>query len=73
MTLRVITFKVEEDLLTKLDLYCVNNRKLRSEVIREAIELYLMRNYNNHGKVYGKNAKVVEENLRNMSTIMGEL
>ena len=41
MTLRVITFKIDEELLTKLDLYCVNNRLYRSEVIREAIEFYL--------------------------------
>ncbi|QGA54543.1 ribbon-helix-helix protein, CopG family [Sulfolobus sp. E5-1-F] len=39
--MRVVTFKVDEELLTKLDLYCVNNRKERSEVIREAIKFYL--------------------------------
>ncbi|ARM76106.1 ribbon-helix-helix protein, CopG family [Acidianus manzaensis] len=59
--MRVITFKVNEELLQQLDLYCLNNRKERSEVIREAIRLYL-----NHrkGRVYRKAAKI-EENLQN--------
>lgn len=39
--MRVVTFKLEEDLLQQLDLYCVNNKQVRSEVIREAIKLYL--------------------------------
>jgi len=38
---RVITFKIQEDLLEKLDLYCANNGLFRSEAIREAVELYL--------------------------------
>jgi metal-responsive CopG/Arc/MetJ family transcriptional regulator len=38
---RVITFKLEEELLRKLDLYAVNARVTRSEVIREALKRYL--------------------------------
>jgi len=43
---RVVTFKLDEELLEKLDLFCVNNRLFRSEVIREAIKFYLS-NYKN--------------------------
>ena len=39
--MRVVTFKLDEELLEKLDLFCINNRLFRSEVIREAIKLYL--------------------------------
>ncbi|MFP3214082.1 MAG: ribbon-helix-helix protein, CopG family [Nitrososphaeria archaeon] len=39
--MRVVAFKLGEDLLQKLDLYAVNMRLSRSEVIREAIESYL--------------------------------
>lgn len=39
--MRVVSFKLEEELLQQLDLYCTNNAKNRSEVIREAIRLYL--------------------------------
>jgi len=39
--MRAITFKVEEELLQKLDLFCVNHKIDRSVVIREAIKLYL--------------------------------
>jgi metal-responsive CopG/Arc/MetJ family transcriptional regulator len=39
--MRVVTFKLDEELLRKLDLYCANNRLFRSEVIRVAIEFYL--------------------------------
>ncbi|WP_338604838.1 ribbon-helix-helix protein, CopG family [Sulfolobus tengchongensis] len=38
---RVITFKAEEDLLIRLDLFALNKRMSRSEVIRKAIEKYL--------------------------------
>jgi len=38
--MRVVTFKLEEELLQKLDLYAVNSRVTRSEVIREALRLY---------------------------------
>ncbi|WP_338604973.1 ribbon-helix-helix protein, CopG family (plasmid) [Sulfolobus tengchongensis] len=39
--MRVVTFKVDEELLRQLDLYALNNRVSRSEVIREALELLL--------------------------------
>ena len=39
--MRVVTFKLDEELLEKLDLYAINNGLFRSEVIREAIKLYL--------------------------------
>ncbi|MEM4146946.1 ribbon-helix-helix protein, CopG family (plasmid) [Sulfolobus tengchongensis] len=39
--MRVVTFKVEEDLLQQLDLYALNNRISRSEAIRYAIEMLL--------------------------------
>ncbi len=39
--MRVVTFKLEEELLQKLDLYAVNARVTRSEVIREALKRYL--------------------------------
>jgi metal-responsive CopG/Arc/MetJ family transcriptional regulator len=51
--MRTVTFKLEEELLQQLDLYCANNKQVRSEVIREAIKLYLSYMYPR------------EENLRN--------
>jgi len=38
--MRVLTFKLEEDLLKKLDLYAVKLGVTRSDVIREALKLY---------------------------------
>ena len=38
---RVVTFKVEEDLLDRLDSFARIKGVTRSEVIRKAIELYL--------------------------------
>ena len=39
--MRVITFKVEEDLLQKLDKYAMNHKLNRSEVVRLAIIEFL--------------------------------
>jgi len=39
--LRAVTFKIEEDLLHELDLFCINRRVDRSVIIREAIKFYL--------------------------------
>ena len=51
--MRVVTFKVDEELLKVLDLYCVNNKLHRSEVIRDAIKLYLSKGIENkEGGVY---------------------
>ncbi len=41
--MRVVTFKIEEELLEKIDLYARSRGKTRSEVIRRALELYLIR------------------------------
>ncbi len=49
--LRVVTFKLDEDLLQKLDLYAVNARVTRSEVIREALKLFLTKNQVLNGDV----------------------
>ncbi len=39
--MRVITIKIEEDLLELLDAYAIRHRQYRSEAIREAIKLML--------------------------------
>jgi metal-responsive CopG/Arc/MetJ family transcriptional regulator len=36
--MRVVTFKIEEDLLELLDAYAINHKLNRSEAIRKAIE-----------------------------------
>ena len=41
--MRVVTFKIEEELLEKLDMYARSRGKTRSEIIRRALELYLIR------------------------------
>ena len=38
MTLRVVTFKIEQDLLELLDKYAIKYKLNRSEAIRKAIE-----------------------------------
>ncbi len=61
--MRVVTFKLDEELLHQLDLYCVNHKLTRSEAIREAIELYLRLKLKEEGRVYRKNS--VKENKNN--------
>ncbi|ALG97214.1 hypothetical protein AVT97_gp51 [Sulfolobales Virus YNP2] len=39
--MRVITVKIPDDLLIKLDTYAMNRRLSRSDVVREALEFYL--------------------------------
>ena len=51
--MRVVTFKVDEELLQLLDLYCINNKLGRSEVIRDAIKFYLLCR---KGRVYRLNS-----------------
>ncbi|WP_257640415.1 ribbon-helix-helix domain-containing protein [Pyrodictium delaneyi] len=41
MVVRVVTFKVDEDFLEKLDSFARLKGVTRSEVIRKALELYL--------------------------------
>jgi len=57
--MRVVTFKLDEELLRKLDLYCANNRRERSSVIREAIKLYLS-NYKSIEEKYSGRTKVIQ-------------
>jgi len=51
--MRVVTFKLEEELLEQLDLYCINNKLDRSSVIRQAIKFYLS---SRKGRVYRLNS-----------------
>ena len=37
----IVTFKIDDELLQRLDLYCANKKVYRSEVIREALREYL--------------------------------
>jgi metal-responsive CopG/Arc/MetJ family transcriptional regulator len=41
MTLRIIVFKADEDLIIKMDAYAMNHRMYRSEVIRLALQKFL--------------------------------
>ncbi|HIQ03572.1 MAG TPA: ribbon-helix-helix protein, CopG family [Desulfurococcales archaeon] len=50
--MKVITFKIEEDLLARIDEYASSKGETRSEVIRRAIEMFLNSN--------GKSKKVKE-------------
>ena len=68
--MRIVTFKLEEELLQQLDLYCINNKLDRSSVIRQAIRFYLSSCIYPKGRVYRKNS--IEENLRN-KTVVREL
>ncbi len=44
MTLRVITFKLEETILEKIDKLAKRRRVPRSTIIREALREYIQRN-----------------------------
>nr|WP_176705372.1 ribbon-helix-helix protein, CopG family [Sulfolobus sp. NOB8H2] len=68
--MRVVTFKVDEELLTKLDLYCINNKLDRSEAIRDAIKLYLSC-VHYKGRVYRLNS--IGENYKNNGVMVQEL
>ena len=39
--MRIVTIKIEEDLLELLDAYAISHRMYRSEAVREAIKLLL--------------------------------
>ncbi|ACR42198.1 ribbon-helix-helix protein, CopG family [Saccharolobus islandicus] len=62
--MRVITFKLEEELLQELDLYAINRKMCRSEIIREAIKLYLS---------IKKSSTLIEENYQNKEIKVQEL
>ena len=38
---KVVTFKIEEELLEQVDLFAINHKLYRSEVIRLAIQRFL--------------------------------
>jgi len=40
---KVVTFKIEEDLLEKIDQFALDKNMTRSEVIRRALKTYLER------------------------------
>ncbi len=42
--MRVVTIKMDESLLSLLDLYAANKRLSRSEIMREALIMYLREN-----------------------------
>ena len=44
--MKVVTFKIEEDLLARVDEYATSRGETRSEVIRKALEMFL----NSNGK-----------------------
>nr|WP_011225132.1 ribbon-helix-helix protein, CopG family [Sulfolobus islandicus]CAG38167.1 putative CopG protein [Sulfolobus islandicus] len=62
--MKVVTFKIEEELLQELDLYAINSRNTRSEIIREAINLYLS---------IKKYSTLIEENYQNKEIRVQEL
>ena len=39
--MKVVTFKIDDELLEKLELYAINRKLSRSDVIREAIQRFL--------------------------------
>jgi len=39
--MKVVTFKVEEEFLQKIDNYAINHKMYRAEVIRTALEEFL--------------------------------
>ena len=45
-TMRIITFKIDEVLLKRLDDYAIRNKMSRSEVIRKAIDQFLSTSQN---------------------------
>ena len=40
--MRIVTFKLEDELLERLDLYARSKGKTRSEIIRRALQTYLL-------------------------------
>ncbi len=41
MTMRIITFKIDEELLERVDLFAQSMNSNRSEIIRKALIMYL--------------------------------
>ncbi len=44
--MRVVTFKIDEELLEKIDMLARAQKKSRSEIIRKALERYLLEERN---------------------------
>jgi len=49
--MRVITFKIEEDLFELLDIYAINNGLSRSEAIRKAIKELVQKELNKDNQI----------------------
>ncbi len=56
--MRVVTFKMDENLLEELDRYAVRNGLTRSDVIRRAI-IELLRNSSNGSRIRYRIRKIV--------------
>ena len=69
--MRVVTFKADEELVVQLQLASINERRSVSEIIRDAIELYL--SCKKFGRVYRLNKNLIEENYKNEKTMVQEL
>jgi len=68
MRMRVVSFKLDDELLQQLDLYCINYKQVRSEVIRDAIKSYLSNKKikKNSIEENDKNEVRVQENRKNL-------
>ncbi|BAK54534.1 hypothetical protein STK_13446 [Sulfurisphaera tokodaii str. 7] len=71
--MRVVTFKADEELIARLQLAAINERRTVSEIIRDAIEYYL--SCKKFGRVYRKsdNVEIIGENYQNKEIRVQEL
>lgn len=58
--MRIVTFKIDEELLEKLDEYAQRVKKPRSEIIREAIREYLERRETEDVKRVAARVKIIK-------------
>ncbi|BFI75444.1 ribbon-helix-helix domain-containing protein [Sulfurisphaera ohwakuensis] len=56
--MRVVTFKIDEELLEMLDSICVKNKVERSVIIRQAISEFLAKHYFNENVPKAKVTKI---------------
>ena len=56
--MRVVTFKIEEDLLELLDRYAIINNMYRSEAIREAIKHFVKKQLEKENVLVAKVEKI---------------
>ena len=59
MGLRIIVFKADEDLITKMDMYAINHRMYRSEVIRLALQKFLEEELEKETNMKAKIEKII--------------